>query len=170
MKGWIAAGSVAALAALATGCGSGKALTVERTTSGPTSTEIFLARSFEANGREPNFDEKSIFTDRLDERVFKYLREHPEIQNEDRYSNFRFWHRVSQGSPPGEVRVLLDEPDERTIDPALMAALASHQWTAISAKAKEAWVYPLNWIIYFDDKGVVEMVRRRSQWDKGADD
>ena len=77
---------------------------------------------------------------------------------------------MTPGSTKGEVEVLLDDPDERTIDPALMAALARQQWTQIVGKAKEAWVYPLGWVLYFDDKAVVEIVRRRGKWDKGDDD
>ena len=59
----------------------------------------------------------------MDEKVFKYLREHPELENTSRYSEFRFWRQVTTGSTPGEVKVLLGEPRERTIDPALMASL-----------------------------------------------
>jgi len=158
------------LGALAVACASPKITHVERTPRGPNAYELHIYRSFVANGREPTFDEKRYFEDHLSERVFKYLREHPEVQNDPRYSDFRFWRQVTPGSSKGEVEALLEDPDERTIDPALMAALASQQWTAISSKAKEAWVYPLGWVLYFDDKGVVEIVRRRGKWDKGADD
>ena len=58
------------------------------------------------------------------------------------------------------MRVLLDDPLEQTIDPARMGALAKGQWAGtMRDKAKEAWVYPLGWILYFDDKGVVTMLR-----------
>jgi hypothetical protein len=161
---------VVLLSAVAVACATPKITTVERTSRGPNAYELHIYRSFIANGREPTFDEKRYFEDRLSERVFKYLREHPEIQNDQHYSDFRFWRQVTPGSSKVEVETLLEDPDERTIDPALMAALASQQWTAISAKAKEAWVYPLGWVLYFDDKTVVEIVRRRGKWDKGDDD
>ncbi|HET6368182.1 MAG TPA: hypothetical protein VFG27_13185, partial [Pseudomonadales bacterium] len=77
-----------------------------------------------------------------------------------RYSEFRFWRQVAEGSTPSEVRALLDEPLEQTSDPALMKMKAKAHWAQISIKAKEAWTYPLGWVLYFDDKGVVDMIRR----------
>ena len=67
----------------------------------------------------------------MDEKVFKYLREHPELENTSRYSEFRFWRQVTNGSTPGEVKVLLDEPREQTIDPALMASIGEQHWQAV---------------------------------------
>ena len=63
--------------------------------------------------------------------------------------------------------MLLGEPRERTIDPALMGSLGEQHWAGASATtAKEAWVYPLGWVVYFDDKGeVVDMLRRVSPLD-----
>jgi hypothetical protein len=102
----------------------------------------------------------------MDEKVFKYLREHPELESTSRYSEFRFWRQVAPGSTPGEVKVLLGEPREQTIDPALMGALGEQHWTAIRPTAKEAWVYPLGWVVFFDDKGaVVDMLRKVSPLD-----
>jgi len=142
---------------------------IEQTTRGPIAQEIQIARSFQANGREPGWDEKRRYEEELEDKVFKYLREHPDFQNEARYSTFRFWRQVSIGSTKEEVTVLLDEPDERTIDPALMAALARRHWTQVQAKAKEAWIYPLGWVLYIDDKAVVSMIRQRPLWDKDDD-
>jgi hypothetical protein len=102
----------------------------------------------------------------MDEKVFKYLREHPELEATSRYSEFRFWRQVAPGSTPGEVKVLLGEPREQTIDPALMGSLGEQHWVAIRATAKEAWVYPLGWVVYFDDKGgVIDMLRKVSPLD-----
>lgn len=134
--------------------------TVERSGQGPKAEALFLARSFLRNGREPTFDEKRMWEDRMDDRVSRYLREHPEMQQATRYSDFRFWRQVSIGSARGEVRALLDEPEEETIDPALMGALARQHWPEVSRRAREAWVYPLGWVIYFDDQGVTDVVRR----------
>jgi hypothetical protein len=136
---------------------------VERPAQGPNAQEFFLARSYQVNGRSPSFDERRVWEDRLDDRIFRYLREHPEIQQSTRYSDFRFWRQVSAGSTPEEVRLLLEEPEERSIDPARLAVLAQQHWSSIQAKVKEGWVYSLTgWVIFFDDKGVVEMVRRVS--------
>jgi len=153
---------------LAGACAAGQPV-VENTTRGPMAAEMHIARSFAANGREPGWDEKRQFEDQLEEKVFKYLREHPEIENDARYSNFRFWRQVSVGSTKEEVRILLDEPDQRTIDPALMASLSRRHWSQVQTKAKEAWLYPLGWVLYMDDTAVVSMIRERPAWDKHDD-
>ena len=153
---------------LAGACAAGQPV-VENTTRGPMAAEMHIARSFAANGREPGWDEKRQFEDQLEEKVFKYLREHPEIENDARYSNFRFWRQVSVGSTKEEVRILLDEPDQRTIDPALMASLSRRHWSQVQTKAKEAWLYPLGWVLYLDDTAVVSMIRERPAWDKHDD-
>jgi hypothetical protein len=142
---------------------------VEQTTRGPLAQEMQIARSFVANGRDMGWDEKRHYEEQMEEKVFKYLREHPDLQNETRYSTFRFWRQVSIGSTKEEVKVLLDDPDERTIDPALMASLARRHWSQVQGKAKEAWVYPLGWVLYIDDKAVVSMIRVRGKWDKDDD-
>ena len=162
MAGVVAAGLMAAA------CATPQPV-IEQTTRGPIAQEIQIARSFVANGRDMGWDEKRQYEDQLEERVFKYLREHPEFQNETRYSSFRFWRQVSIGSTKEEVKVLLDDPDARTIDPALMASLARRHWSQVQGKAKEAWVYPLGWGLYIDDKAVVSMIRVRGQWDKDDD-
>ena len=142
---------------------------VENTTRGPIAAEMNVVRSFNANGREPGWDEKRQFEDQLEDKVFKYLREHPDIENESRYTSFRFWRQVSIGSTREEVRILLDEPDQRTIDPALMASLSRRHWSQVQTKAKEAWLYPLGWVLYLDDTAVVSMIRERPAWDKNDD-
>lgn len=142
---------------------------VEQTTRGPIAQEMQIARSFAANGRDMGWDEKRHYEEQMEEKIFKYLREHPELQNETRYSTFRFWRQVSVGSTKEEVKVLLDDPDERTIDPALMASLARRHWSQVQGKAKEAWVYPLGWVLYIDDKAVVSMIRVRGKWAKDDD-
>ncbi|MGH7386263.1 MAG: hypothetical protein ACREKG_13890 [Candidatus Rokuibacteriota bacterium] len=155
---------LAAAALLTSGCAATEPV-LERTTRGPNAEEFFIQQSYAVNGRPPNFDEKRVWQDQMDEKVFKYLREHPEMESTSRYSEFRFWRQVTNGSTPGEVKVLLGEPRERTIDPALMAALGEQHWTAVQGTAKEAWVYPLGWVVFFDDKAVVDLLRRVSPLD-----
>ena len=133
---------------------------VERVPQGPRAQELFFYRSYLYNNREPSFDERRKWEDVLDERVSKYLREHAEIEQTTRYSDFRFWRQVVVGSSRGEVRTLLDDPDEQTTDPALMAAMARQHWANVQGKAKEAWVYPPNWVLYFDEEGVVDITRK----------
>ena len=117
-------GALLLAGALGAGCATSGQETVGRTGIGPTARELFVARSVMAYGREPSFDETRRWQDRMDDRVSRYLREHPEIEQSDRYSDFSFFRQVTPGSTRGEVQALLDEPDERTIDAALMAVLA----------------------------------------------
>lgn len=146
--------------ALGAGCASGLGQeTVVRSGLGPTAREVFVMRSVMAYGRSPSFDEMRRWQDQMDERVFRYLREHPAVEQSERYSDFRFFRQVTPGSTRDEVRALLDEPDERTIDSALMAVLAAASWTTIQARVSEAWVYPGGWVLYFDDRAVVEITR-----------
>ena len=133
---------------------------VERVPQGPKAQELFHYRSYLYNAREPSFDERRKWEDLLDDRVQKYLREHAEIEKATRYSDFRFWRQVVVGSSRDEVRTLLEEPDEQTIDPALMASMAQQHWPSMQARAKEAWVYPPGWVLYFDDEGVVDITRK----------
>ena len=42
-----------------------------------------------------------------------------------------------------------------------MAFYSEQHWVAMRATAKEAWLYP-GWAVFFDDSGVVEMLRRVS--------
>jgi hypothetical protein len=163
---WLTRSSCLTAAALLTAACAVTQPTLERTTRGPNAEELFIAQSVAANGRPPSFDEKRVWQDQMDEKVFKYLREHPELESTSRYSEFRFWRQVAPGSTPGEVKVLLGEPREQTIDPALMGVLGEQHWTALRPTAKEAWVYPLGWVVYFDDKGVVvDMLRKVSPLD-----
>ena len=81
---------LAAAALLATACAATEPV-LERTTKGPSAEEFFIMQSYAVNGRGPNFDEKRVWQDQMDEKVFKYLREHPELENTSRYSEFRFW-------------------------------------------------------------------------------
>jgi hypothetical protein len=129
--------------------------------------EMHIVRSLNANGgaglgREEEFrtSSRSVCSN-----TFASIR----IENDTRYSSFRFWRQVSIGSTKEEVRILLEEPDQRTIDPALMASLSRRHWSQVQGKAKEAWVYPLGWVLYLDDKAVVSMIRERGAWDKHDD-
>ena len=156
-------GLLVSAAVLAAGCFSTKFDRTELTAKGPTAEELYLAKSHAINGRAPTFGEKRHWESDVEERVFKYLREHPELEQTTRYSDFRFWWQVTTGSTPDEVRVLLEEPGEQTIDRVQMAALAGQQWNEIQTKTiKEAWFYPPAWVLYFDDTSVVAIVHKVS--------
>ena len=138
---------------------------VERVPGGPKALELFYYRSYAYNNREPSFDERRKWEDVMEDRVSKYLREHQELQNTTRYSDFRFWRQPVVGSTRDEVRTLLDEPEEQTTDPALMASMAQQHWPVMQTKAKEAWVYPPGWVLYFDDDAIVDITRKVSPYD-----
>jgi hypothetical protein len=140
----------------------------EQTTQGPTALDVLTARSQAANGRDPSFDEKRVWEGQVEMRVAQYLREHPEMEQSPRYLELRFWRQVSPGASRREVLVLLEEPQEQTIDPAFMAVLADRHWDDVGPKAKEAWVY-YSWVIYFDDAAVVGMVRRVGRFEPQYD-
>ena len=112
---------------------------------------MLTARSQVMNGRDPNFDEKRIWESRADMRIAKYLRDHPEVEQSPRYMDVRFWRQVSPGAPRVEVEALLEEPQEQTIDPALMAVLAERHWDDFGRRATEAWIY-YGWAIFFDER------------------
>jgi len=157
--------AVGMLALSALGCLLAMPQVVERVPQGPKAQELFYYRSYLYNNREPSFDERRKWEDLLEDRVVKYLREHSELERDTRYSDFRFWRQVVIGSTRGEVRTLLDEPDEQTIDPALMASMAQQHWTSMQPKAKEAWVYPPGWVLYFDDNAIVDITRKVGKYD-----
>jgi hypothetical protein len=154
--------SLVLLAALvAAGCATSHEV-VELTSKGPSAEELYLSRWHAINGRAPTFAEKRVWEAGVEDRVYAYLRQHPELEQTPRYSDFRVWWQVASGSTPNEVLALLEEPAEQTIDPARMAALGEGQWTEIQARAKKAWVYPPGWVIYFDDTSVIAFVHRVS--------
>ena len=138
---------------------------VEKVPQGPRAVEIFYYKSYLYNNREPSFDERRKWEDVMDDRVSKYLREHEELQQATRYTDFRFWRQVVVGSTRDEVLTLLDAPDEQTADPALMASMAQQHWPAMQPRVKEAWVYPPGWVLYFDDGAVTDVTRKVGKYD-----
>ncbi len=161
MMGARRARRVAALAllALAAGCASGeKRPLIEPTTIGPTALGIFLLRTYLATGREANFDERRRWQDRLDERVSRHLRQHPELEQTSRYMDFRGWHQVGPDSTRAEVRVLLEEPDEVVMDRERMRQLVEHHWPAVAGQVTEGWRYP-GWVLFFDERALVRVFK-----------
>jgi hypothetical protein len=147
------------LAALALAGCSVQMDTYEQTPQGPSGLDVLTARSQALNGRAPNFDEKRIWENQTDMRIAKYLREHPELEQSPRYLEVRFWRQVIPGAPREEVLMLLDEPQEETIDPSYMAVMAERHWDDLGRRVTEAWLYH-GWVIYFDDKAVVSTIKR----------
>ena len=109
---------LAAVALLTTACSGDRADVLERTDRGPRAEEIFIMPVVRrSTAGSPTSTRSGVWQDQMDEKVFKYLREHPELEQPSRYSEFRFWRQVTNGSTPGEVSVLLDEPRERPSTP-----------------------------------------------------
>ena len=161
-RAWVR-GAALLVALLAAGCLSGELNVLELTPRGPTAEELLVKRSLTANGRAPSFEERRQLQGQEEERVFAYLRDHPELQQSSRYTDFRFWWQVTTGSTREEVRVLLQEPQEQTVDAARMAALAERHWVEMRGRAREAWVYEPAWVIFFDDTAVIGMIHRISK-------
>jgi hypothetical protein len=151
---WVLAALSLALAA----CASGKALE-QRTTQGPTAEQFWFLRMIEANGREPNFDERRYWENQIDEDIAQYLRRHPEAANSLEVSTFRFYRRATVGMTKEQIVILLGRPETTTADPAEMEKLARQYWPSVKARAKEAWTYPLGWRFYFTDDRVVDITQ-----------
>jgi hypothetical protein len=130
----------------------------EPATRGPSADEVFVMRSYLKLGREPGLDERRRFQESLDERVRRYLRDHPEVEQSTRYTEVRFYKQVGQGTPRKEVLVLLEEPDETTVDPARMAQLSERFWPTVSERAREAWLYP-GWVLFFDEQACFGFIK-----------
>jgi hypothetical protein len=131
----------------------------QRTTQGPTAQEFWMYRVLLTNGREPNFDERRHWEDQIDDQIGRYLRAHPEAANSLDVSTFRFFRRASVGMTKEQVVILLGSPEAVTTDPAEMEKLARKYWPAVKGQAKEAWVYPLGWHLYFADSRLVDITQ-----------
>lgn len=148
------------VAAAAGGCALFRGPAEQRTTDGVTAEEMFTVRVFRQNGREPNFEERSTWADRLDQRISDYLRQHPEAANSLEVAKFRALHQVSVGMSKELVEILLGAPAGVARDPEQMKKIARKYWPDVQeAKATEAWVYPLGWNLYFAGDRLVDMTQ-----------
>jgi hypothetical protein len=74
-----------------------------------------------------------------------------------RARKFRVERRVVVGMNREEVVVLAGRPDATTGELAAMQAAAKQFWAQVSERAKEMWVYPNGWRLYFDGDWLVDM-------------
>ncbi len=130
---------------------------VQRATEGPTARDIWYSRFFRSYARLPTFDETSAWQDQLDQKVSDYFTQHPEIATSPRASQFRFHRRLSVGMSKEEVTLLAGPPDALTSDRSLMEAAAKQFWPEIGKGAREMWVYPAGWQLYFDGDRLVDL-------------
>ncbi|MBI4588113.1 MAG: hypothetical protein HY725_04700 [Candidatus Rokubacteria bacterium] len=145
------------LAVLLGGCAI---FTIEqRTVEGPTADDIWKTNFRAANGRSPRFEESRTFEDELDRRVRAYLARNSEVAYTPRAGQLRFWRQVTVGMTKEEVSLLLGKPQETTDDPARMELLARKFWPMVKPKAKEAWLYPPGWTLYFDGNTLTDITQ-----------
>jgi hypothetical protein len=132
----------------------------QRTTLGPTARELWTARMTAQLGREPSFEERRHFDDELEQRIARYLAEHPEDASALNVSAFRFDRQVAVGMSQDQVLILLGLPTARIGDEAGMEKQARKFWPDIRPAARAAWAYPLGWTVYFGEGGrVVDLTR-----------
>ena len=134
--------------------------TVEhRSNDGPTAEEIWKERFRAVNGRSPSFSENQTFDNQLDARVREFLAGKPEVANSLRVGNLRFLHQTTVGMTKDEVKLLLGMPQGVTSDAAQMERLARKFWPLVKPQAKEAWIYPGGWTLYFDGDALADVTR-----------
>ena len=154
-RGWLTL--FGALVGLA-GCGTwGSGPEVHRATEGPTAQEVYMHRFVAGYGRAPTFDETSAFRDDLDQRVSQYLERHPDVSTSPRVSQFAFSRRVAVGMSKEEVVLLVGPPVGMTQEGPRMQEAAKQFWPAIREQAKEMWVYPGQWSLYFNGDQLVDL-------------
>jgi hypothetical protein len=144
---------------VAAGCSVIRPTIDQRTTQGPTATELWTVRVMQQTGRAPSFEEKRYFEQEMDDRIGRYLSEHQEAANSLTLMSFRALKQVTVGMDKGQVEILLGPPVTTTRDAAQMQSFARHHWPEIRGKADEAWSYPFGWVVYFTKSRVVELTQ-----------
>jgi hypothetical protein len=134
----------------------------QRTTQGPTAREMWYMRMIVQNGREPTFDERQSWQDQLDQKVARWLNDHPEDANSLGVANLRFEKRVVVGMTKEQILMLLDSPVAVTTDEGQMQKLARRYWPMLKGNVTEAWVYPMGWNLYFAGPRLVDITQYSS--------
>src|SRR2546426_11291843 len=81
--------------------------------------------------------------DQIDDRISRYLREHPEAANNLDVSTFRFYRRAAVGMSKEQITILLGPPENVTTRPAAMEKLARQDRPGIKGQARGARGAPL---------------------------
>jgi hypothetical protein len=89
--------------------------------------------------------------------VSQYLQRPPDVSSSPRVSQFTFSRRVAVGMSKEEVVLLVGPPVETTQEGARMQEAAKQFWPAIREQAKEMWVYPGQWALYFNSDQLVDL-------------
>ena len=130
---------------------------VQRATQGPTADEIYMTRFVRGYARLPTFDEKQAWRADLDNRVSDYFVKRPDVGTSALATQFRFYRRVQVGMSREEVTLLLGPAEATTTDAKLMETAAKKFWPQVKEHAREMWIYPGAWQLYFDGDRLVDL-------------
>ena len=131
----------------------------QRTTQGPTASDVYVARIRMQNARQPTFEERGYWQEQMDREIARYLQEHPEIANSFDVQAFRFSKQVTVGMTKEQATILLGSPTTTVTDPAALEKLARKYWPDVKGKATEAWTYPGGWNLFIADGRVVDITQ-----------
>jgi len=141
------------------GCTMRRGPVEQRSTQGPTSTQMLNLRVLTASGREPTFEEKRQWDSQVEEKISAYLRAHPERASALDVSTFRYVRQVTVGMDKEQVLILLGAPVSVTGDQAQMEKVARRYWSDIKGNATELWVYPLGWNMFFAGQRLIDITQ-----------
>jgi hypothetical protein len=141
------------------GCTMRRGPVEQRSTQGPTSTQMLNLRVLTASGREPTFEEKRQWDSQVEEKISAYLRAHPEKASALDVSTFRYVRQVTVGMDKEQVLILLGAPVSVTGDQAQMEKVARRYWSDIKGNATELWVYPLGWNMFFAGQRLIDITQ-----------
>lgn len=147
------------LAVVAGGCLARRGPVEQRSTQGPTSTQMLNVRVMTESGREPTFEERRQWDSLVEEKIGAYLRAHPEKANALDVSTFRFVRQVTVGMDKEQVLILLGAPVAVSGDQAQMEKIARGYWADIKGNATEVWVYPLGWNMFFAGQRLIDITQ-----------
>jgi hypothetical protein len=141
------------------GCAARRGPVEQRSTQGPTSTQMLNLRVLTASGREPTFEERRQWDTQVEEKISAYLRAHPEKASALDVSTFRYMRQVTVGMDKEQVLILLGAPVSVTGDQAQMEKVARRYWSDIKGNATELWVYPLGWNMFFAGQRLIDITQ-----------
>jgi hypothetical protein len=163
LRVWCAAPMACALvvvcALMVGGCFARRQAVEQRSTQGPTSTQMLNLRIMLESGREPTFEEKRQWDGHVEEKISAYLREHPDKASALDVSTFRYLRQVTVGMDKEQVLILLGAPVSVSGDQAQMEKIARGYWTVIKGNATEVWVYPLGWNLFFAGQRLIDITQ-----------
>jgi hypothetical protein len=141
------------------GCMMRKPAVEQRSTQGPTSTQMLNLRVLTESGREPTFEERRQWDTQVEDKIGTYLRANPEKANALDVSTFRYLRQVTVGMDKEQVLILLGAPAIVSGDQGNMEKIARGYWPAIKGNATEVWVYPLGWNMFFAGPRLIDITQ-----------